>query len=76
MFDEPAFRAQSLNFLYAQFKAPSMTDSWCACLITSNDHEPLIAHPGSHDADRCIDLNDHGQSRGRVTQWKEAAVWL
>jgi len=28
-----------------------MTDSWCVCLITSNDHEPLIAHPGSYDAD-------------------------
>jgi hypothetical protein len=45
--DEPTFCAQSLNFLYAQFKAPSMTDSWCVCPITSNDHEPLIAHPGS-----------------------------
>ena len=45
--DEPTFRAQSSNFLYAQFKAPSITDSWCVCLITSNDHEPLIAHPGS-----------------------------
>ena len=25
-------------------------------------------------ADRCIHVNDHGQSRGRVV-WKEAAVW-
>src|SRR5438093_10763112 len=48
-----------------------MTDSGCVCLITSNDHEPLIAHPGSHDADRCIHRNDHGQPRGRIM---EAAV--
>ena len=26
-----------------------MTDSWCVCLLASNDHEPLIAHPGSYD---------------------------
>ena len=52
-----------------------MTDSWCVCLITSNDHEPLIAHPGSYDADRCIHRNDHGQPRGRVAPaGKEAAV--
>ena len=60
MVDEPTFRAQSLNFLYAQFKAPSMAGSWCVCPIASNDHEPLIAHPGSYDADRCIHRNDHG----------------
>ena len=29
-----------------------MAASWCVCSITSNDHEPLIAHPGSHDADQ------------------------
>lgn len=68
MIDEPTFRAQSLNFLYAQFKASSMTDSWCVFLITSNDHEPLIAHPGSYDADRCIHRNDHGQPRGRLAR--------
>ena len=66
MIDEPTFCAQSLNFLYAQFKAPSMTDSWCVCPIASNDHEPLIAHPCFYDADRCIHRNDHGQFRGRV----------
>ena len=44
-------------------------------LITLNDHEPLIAHPGSYDADRCIHRNDHGQPRGRITPaGKEAAV--
>ena len=75
MIDEPTFRAQSLNFLYAQFKAPSMTGSWCVCRITSNDHEPLIAHPGSYDADRCIHRNDHGQPRGRIAPaGKQAAV--
>ena len=75
MIDEPTFYAQSLNFLYAQFKAPSMTDSWCVCRITSNDHEPLIAHPGSYDADRCIHRNDHGQPRGRITPaGKQTAV--
>jgi len=75
MIDEPTFRAQSLNFLYAQFKAPSRTDSWCVCPITSNDHEPLIAHPGSYDADRCIHRNDHGQPRGRIAPaGKRAAV--
>ena len=26
-------------------------------------------------ADRCIDLNDHGRSRGGVIRWEEAAVW-
>jgi hypothetical protein len=26
-------------------------------------------------ADRCIDLNDHGQLRGSATRWEEAAVW-
>ena len=52
-----------------------MTDSWCVCRITSNDHEPLIAHPGSYDADRCIHRNDHGQPRGRPTpERKKAAV--
>ena len=52
-----------------------MTDSWCVCLITSNDHEPLIAHPGSYDADRCIHRNDHGQPRGRIAPaGKQAAV--
>src|SRR5260370_24825700 len=75
MIDEPTFRAQSLNLLYAQFKAPSMTDSCCVYPITSNDHEPLIAHPGSYDADRCIHRNDHGQPRGHITPaGKEAAV--
>ncbi len=75
MIDEPTFRAQSLNFLYAQFKAPSMTDSCCVCLVTSNDHEPLIAHPGSYDADRCIHRLDHGQPRGRIAPaGKQAAV--
>jgi hypothetical protein len=64
-----------LNFLYAQFKAPSMTGSWCVCLIASNDHEPLIAHPGFYDADRCIHRNDHGQPRGRIAPaGKQAAV--
>jgi hypothetical protein len=52
-----------------------MTDSWCVCLVASNDHEPLIAHPGSYDADRCIHRNDHGQPRGRITPaTREAAV--
>src|SRR5256885_4463447 len=52
-----------------------MTDSWCVCPIASNDHEPLIPHPGSHDADRCIHRNDHGQPRGRITTaGKQAAV--
>ena len=52
-----------------------MTDSCCVCLIASNDHEPLIAHPGSYDADRCIHRNDHGQPRGRTTPaGKQAAV--
>ena len=75
MIDEPTFCAQSLNFLYAQFKAPSKTDSWCVGLITSNDHEPLIAHPGSYDADRCIHRNDHGQPRGRIAPaGKQGAV--
>jgi TrwC relaxase len=75
MIDEPTFRAQCSNFLYAQFKAPSMTDSCCVCRIASNDHEPLIAHPGSYDADRCIHRNDHGQPRGRVApEGKQAAV--
>jgi hypothetical protein len=75
MIDEPTFRAQSLNFLYPQFKTPSMTDSWCVCRIASNDHEPLIAHPGSYDADRCIHRNNHGQPRGRIAPAaKEAAV--
>jgi AAA domain len=46
MVDEPTFRAQSLNFLYAQFKALFMTDSCRVCMITSSDHEPLIP-PGS-----------------------------
>ena len=52
-----------------------MTDSWCVCLVASNDHEPLIAHPGSYDADRCIHRNDHGQPRARITTaTKQAAV--
>jgi hypothetical protein len=52
-----------------------MTDSCCVCRIASNDHEPLIAHPGSYDADRCIHRNDHGQPRGRITPaGKQAAV--
>jgi conjugative relaxase-like TrwC/TraI family protein len=52
-----------------------MTDSWCVCPITSNDHEPLIAHAGSYDADRCIHRNDHGQPRGRIAPaGKQAAV--
>jgi len=52
-----------------------MTDSWCVCLITSNDHEPLIVHPGFHDADRCIHRNVHGQPRGRTAPaGKRAAV--
>src|SRR5690349_17639474 len=41
----------------------------------ANDHEPLIAHPGSYDADRCIHRNDHGQPRGRITSaGNQAAV--
>jgi hypothetical protein len=28
----------------------------------------------SSRADRCIDLNDHGQFRGRATRWEEGAV--
>jgi hypothetical protein len=51
MTDEPTFCAQTLNFLHPLFKSPSMTDSWCVGQITSNDHEPLIAHLGSYDAD-------------------------
>ena len=52
-----------------------MTASWCVCPVTSNDHEPLIAHPGSYDADRCIHRNDHGQPRGRLTAaGRQAAV--
>ena len=47
MIDEPTFCAQSLNFLYAQFKALPMTHPCYVSLIASNDHEPLIAHPGS-----------------------------
>jgi hypothetical protein len=65
-----------LNFLYAQFKALSMTHSWCVCLLTSNDHEPLITHPGSYDADRCIHRNDHGQLRGRITPAGKKAAAL
>src|SRR2546430_6119431 len=43
--------------------------------LAANDHEPLIAHHGSHDADRCIHRNDHGQPRGRITPaTREAAV--
>ena len=38
-----------------------------SCAVSENDHEPLIAHPGSYDADRCIHRNDHGQPRGRIT---------
>jgi len=52
-----------------------MTDLCCVFPITSNDHEPLIAHHGSYDADRCIHRNDHGQPRGRITPaGKQAAV--
>ena len=52
-----------------------MTASCCVCLLTANDHEPLIAHPGSYDADRCIHRNDHGQPRGHIAPaGKQAAV--
>ena len=52
-----------------------MPDSWCVSRLASNDHEPLIAHPGSYDADRCIHRNDHGQPRGRIAPaGKQAAV--
>jgi hypothetical protein len=43
--------------------------------VCANDHEPLIPHPGSHDADRCIHRDDHGQPRGRITPaGKKAAI--
>jgi hypothetical protein len=62
--DEPTIRAQSLNFLYGQFKAPSMTDSWYACPLAANDHEPLIAHPGSYDANPWVYV--HGSRMDRA----------
>ena len=64
-----------LNFVY-----PQSTPRFRARLMMRlpdhrNDHEPLIAHPGSYDADRCIHRNDHGQPRGRITPaGKQAAV--
>src|SRR5690242_702127 len=42
----------------------------------ANDHEPLIAHPGSYDADRCIHRNDHGQPRGRIAPAGQKAAVL
>jgi hypothetical protein len=44
--------------------------------LAANDHEPLIAHPGSYDADRCIHRNDHGQPRGRTTPARKKAAVL
>src|SRR2546423_1746160 len=73
--DEPTFSVQcQIEF--------SFLVSWhfLACphlpaRIAVNDHEPLIAHPGSYDADRCIHRNDHGQPRARTTPaGKPAAV--
>ena len=66
-FQGTAFSVHLLNFLYTQFKAPSMTDLGRVALAALNDHEPPILHHGHIRADRCIDLNDHGRSRGRVS---------
>jgi len=72
--DEPALSVSTLKFLFAcslpvsRLPAPSSP-------LAANDHEPLIAHHGSYDADRCIHRNDHGQPRGRITPAeKETAV--
>jgi conjugative relaxase-like TrwC/TraI family protein len=44
--------------------------------LAANDHEPLIAHPGFYDADRCIHRNDHGQPRGPIIPARKQAAVL
>src|SRR5215468_5723753 len=44
--------------------------------FAANDHEPLIAHPGSYDADRCIHRNEYGQPRSHPAPTTKAAAVL
>jgi TrwC relaxase len=63
------------RFSYPLFIAALSPSGTFLPQLAANDHEPLIAHHGSHDADRCIHRNDRGQPRGRITAaGKEAAV--
>ena len=44
---KPADGSEAVAIAQIRWQRTSMTGSWCVFLITSNDHEPLIAHPGS-----------------------------
>jgi hypothetical protein len=72
---EAALSVSTLKFSYRLLTAPVLAFRHPPPLPAANDHEPLIAHPGSYDADRCIHRNDHGQPRGRIAAaGKQAAV--
>ena len=74
--EEPAFLPRSHILLPLLVTGPSQAAIHPPALVTASDLVPPVLTMIHSRADRCIDLNDHGQLRGRVTLGKEeAAGW-
>jgi hypothetical protein len=71
---EPAFLLRSLNFLFLLVTLLSLPFLHPPALAAASDLVLTLRSMIFSRADRCIDLNDHGQFRGRV-MWREAADW-
>ncbi len=65
-----------LKFLFSLVNVHSLTFAHPPVLVAASDLVPPLLTMVHIAADRCIDLNDHGQLCGRVTLGKEeAAGW-
>src|SRR6266516_482910 len=74
--EEPTLLPRSLSFLFLLVTAAFSTSLNHPALVAASDLVLPIVTMLYSRADRCIDLNDHGQLRGRVTLGnQEAAGW-
>jgi hypothetical protein len=72
--EEPALLAGFLNFVFLLVSRPLPVSPHPSALRVASDLVSPVLTMIYIRADRCIDLNDHGQSRGRVIL-REAAGW-
>jgi hypothetical protein len=70
---EPALLLCSLNSSFRLLTALFLAFLYPVPLASASDLELLASTMIQSRADRCIDLNDHGQLRGHVTRGKEEA---
>ena len=64
--EEPTLLPRSLSFLFLLVTAAFSTSLNHPALVAASDLVLPIVTMICSRADRCIDLNDHGQLRGRV----------